>query len=667
MQSLLKKLALSIAMTMTVLLPTRSEAMPEIMPLEQVESGMSGTAYTVVDNSGVIEPFDVDIIGLMDNGKGASKMIMAKASGAVIEKTGGVLQGMSGSPIYIDGKLVGALAAGLKEMSPYTFFITPIENMLPMWEMPDPKAENKYLQQVIKPKEESPSTETEEKKDEATPSEEPKPDTDKKKRKKDKKPEAEEPKVEEPTVEAPEPIIDEPTVENPEPIIDEPTVEAPEPIIDEPTVDELEPKAEIFFSGFDSNGIDFLEREFKTLGMRNFYAAALSSDGRSIDYDANLEPGAPIGVAVVYGDFSVGATGTVTAVDGKKVLGFGHSFTHAGNVNFFMTDASIIGSISGVDGSGVKVSNIGNIIGRINQDREAGIAGIIGKFPSVVPITVTVTDKTLNKSESYTATIAYNENLIPKLGASIAYTALSKTADSLAESTVTVNFGIKTNAVSSGKLERQNMFYNVSDVGQVAVIELMQALNLVCSNTNVESDIFSIDVNMTLDNERKTASLISAVPDKSKVKPGETVNLTVQLQPYRQKAETITVAYTVPIAMKPGPLTLDVHGGALVPIAQILANAGLISDPNEPVKSYSDRINAFLNTGKNNELVVEPGGVIEPQDEKELKREIERARKAQAKAAKLGKKLEKTPNESKVDTGYIIDNVVHAVIDVDKI
>ena len=154
MQSLLKKLALSIAMTMTVLLPTRSEAMPEIMPLEQVESGMSGTAYTVVDNSGVIEPFDVDIIGLMDNGKGASKMIMAKASGAVIEKTGGVLQGMSGSPIYIDGKLVGALAAGLKEMSPYTFFITPIENMLPMWEMPDPKAENKYLQQVIKQQEE---------------------------------------------------------------------------------------------------------------------------------------------------------------------------------------------------------------------------------------------------------------------------------------------------------------------------------------------------------------------------------------------------------------------------------------------------------------------------------------------------------------------------------
>ena len=211
------------------------------------------------------------------------------------------------------------------------------------------------------------------------------------------------------------------------------------------------------------------------------------------------------------------------------------------------------------------------------------------------------------------------------------------------------------------------MFYNVTDVGQVAVIELMQALNLVCSNTNVESDIFSIDVNMTLDNERRTASLISATPDRMKVKPGETVNLTVQLQPYRQKSETIIVPYTVPIAMKPGPLTLDIHGGALVPLAQILANAGLLADVNEPARDYSDKIESFLNTGKNNQLVVEPGGVVEPQTERELKKEIERAKRAQARAAKLGKKLEKTPKESKVDTGYIIDNVVHTTIDIEKI
>ena len=618
-----------------MLIPLTARAMPEIMPLDNVKSGMTGIAYTVVDNSGIIEPFNVDIIGLMDNGKGSNKMIMAKASGALIDKTGGVLQGMSGSPIYIDGKLVGALAAGLKEMSPYTFFITPIENMLQLWNMPDPKAENKYRQVTFKKDEEKTEEVKADDKDASTDTE-------------DKTDENENVNAE----------IETNTDKDEKPV---------ENINIESNI-EIENKGGLFFNGFDGNGLKFLTNEFRPLGMQNFYAAATTGENRKIDYDAKLEPGSAVGVAVVYGDFSVGATGTVTAVEGKKILGFGHPFTHAGNVNFFMTDASVIGSVSGEIGSGMKVANIGNIIGRINQDRDAGIAGIIGKFPSVVPITVNIKDNSLGKNESYNATIAYNENLLPKLGASIAYAALSKTADSLAGSTVDITFGIKTNIIDGGKLERQNMFYNTADVGQVAVIELMQALNLICSNTSEESNIFGINVDMTLDNDRRTASLISAVPDKLKVKPGETINLTVTLQPYRKKNETLVVPYTIPLNMREGSLTLDIHGGALVSLEQVLANAGLITstDNNNISKNYNDKIGEFINSGKNNQLVVEPGAMPEPQNERELKREIERTKKAQARALKSGKKVSDT-HEKKVDTNYIIDNVIHTIISVDKL
>ena len=606
----------------TLMIPTKTMAMPEILPLEKITAGMSGTAYTVVDGSGVIEPFQVEIIGLMDNGKGSAKMLMAKASGEVIDKVGGVLQGMSGSPVYIDGKLVGALAAGLKEMSPYTFFITPIESMLPMWSMPDPKAVNKYRQAALKTsgvltsKDESKS-----KDDKAT---------------------------------APVNPEDKPEGE----------VKADAAAINT-AGSELQPT---LFDNFNGQSFTLLSNEFKMN-----YSAPVSGAKRTVKYDAVLEPGSPVGIAVVYGDFSVGATGTVTAVEGKKILGFGHPFTHAGNVNFFMTDAAVIGSISGEIGTGVKVSNIGNIIGRINQDREAGIAGILGAFPSVVPITVKVSDPTLGKTETYNSSIAYNEELIPRLGASIAYAALSKTADSLAGSTVDIDFKIKTNAVKSGKVERQNMFYNTADVGQVAVIELMQALGLVCSNTAEESDIFGIDVNMTIDNDRRTASLISATPDKVKVKPGDTVNLTVTLQPYRKGTETVVVPYKVPITMKEGPLTLDIHGGAVVSLAQVLANAGVMTgDPKEAAKTYEDKIVDFLNTGKNNQLVVEPGAVAEPKTEKELKREIARVKKIQEKAAKMAKENKNNEQknlnkDNKVDTNYIIDNVIHTMIDVDKL
>ncbi|MBR3748164.1 MAG: SpoIVB peptidase S55 domain protein, partial [Selenomonadaceae bacterium] len=387
MHKFLPKLFLALV-AMIFAVSSTASAMPEIFPFDQVKSGMRGKAYTVVDGTGKIEQFDVEIVGVTDDGKGSKRMIMAKASGDVIKHTGGVLQGMSGSPVYIDGKLVGALAATLKEMSPYTFFITPIENMLELWNLPDPKAEvNRFK--------------TEQLKDETSDDEK---------------------SVEETADKSVEKTSDE-TSDKP---VDEIVDETSDKIVEDTETQEL---GAFYLGGFDSAGRDFLRRELNSLGFKTLDVPPASTE-RGVRLDATLEPGSALGVAIVYGDFSLGSTGTVTAVDGKKILAFGHPFTHAGNVNFFMTDASVIGSVSGVTGNGVKLAGIGHIIGRVNQDREAGVAGILGTFPAVVPITVTVHDTALDKQETFNATIAYNENLVPKLGASIAYTALSKMADS---------------------------------------------------------------------------------------------------------------------------------------------------------------------------------------------------------------------------------------------
>ena len=629
MRSFFKKVFLIIAAILFIA-GQKTFAMPEILPLDKVESGMSGVAYTIVDNSGKIEPFNVDIIGLMDNGKGSAKMIMARASGNVIERTGGVLQGMSGSPVYVDGKLVGALAAGLKEMSPYTFFITPIESMLKLWEMPDDKLLNQYAKKIQTVEEP-----TEEKNSDAEES------------------------VEEVAKADEEQITEEVTASD--------EVKTPSEVITPPNL-VTEEKSALYFSGFDSSGADFLKNAFQPLGFKNFFTVSTSNGSTKLKYDASLEPGGAMGVAVVFGDFLVGATGTVTAVDGKKILGFGHPFTHSGNVNFFMTDSAVIGSISGENGNGVKIAKVGNIIGRINQDREAGVSGIIGQFPSVVPISVTVVDNAQNVSETYHATIAYNENLIPKLGASIAYTALSKTADSLAESTVDVDFKIKTDVVDNGLLARQNTFYNTSDVGQVAIVELLQALNIICSNTTQESNIFGIDITMVRDNERRTASLLSATPDKKKVKPGEVVNLTVTLQPYRKPVETIVVPYTVPLTRGEGPMALDLHGGAVVPVSQVNATsaAGIITpSTTTPEQSYKEKIRTLVTSGKNNQLIIEPGTIPGTKSEKDLKKEMARLKKLQEKLAKSGKKNFAVTN-NKFDTKYIIDNVIQVIINVDK-
>ncbi len=613
MHKLLSKLFLTVALIIFSLSST-ANAMPEIFPLDQIKSGMNGKAYTVVDGSGKIESFDVHIVGLTDDGKISKRMIMAEASGEVVRRTGGILQGMSGSPVYIDGKLVGALSAVLKEMNPYTFFITPIEDMLELWKLPDPKAQVNHFK-VAK------AEESEEEKSEEETS----------------KPEN---KTEELTEEE---ISEEEAIEE----------ELPEEI------SETEEMGAFYLSGFNNDGANFLRQ---TLGLKNLQAAP-STVERGLKFDANLKPGSALGVAIIYGDFSLGATGTVTAVEDKKILAFGHSFLHTGNVNYFMTDASVIGPISGANTAGIKLAGIGQIIGRINQDRDTGVAGILGTFPAVVPVTVTIKDTALDKEETYSSIIAYNENLVPKLGASIAYTALSKMADTLAESTVDIDFNIKTDSVASGEISRKNMFYNSSDVGQVAVLELMQALNLVCSNTKQESNIFGVNVNISFETERRTASIVSISPDKKKVKPGETVNLTVELQPYRKPTEKVVVPYTVPLTARQGNLSLEIHGGALVPVTQAMANAGIVTADSN--KSYEDKINDFLKAGKNNQLVVEIGASNETKTDKEIRREIAQAKRAQARLKKEGKSTKKA--DSKVETNYIIDNVMRTTLSVEKV
>ena len=627
MRSLLQKL-LFLIIPALIILSKNVFAMAEIMPLDQVKRGMSGTGYTIVEGTGEIEPFNVDIVGLTDDRKGTNTMIMARASGALIDKTGGVLQGMSGSPIYVNGKLIGALSGHYKEMNPHIFLITPIESMLKIWDMPDKRSQDKIAVLSVKKPDKS---------------------NDLKNSLRALKPDEDVTPTEEITTE------------------EDTTSATVRPSPEDENVDEEE-NAVMVFSGFDTNGLSFLEKELAPLGFKNFLAAPAAGSSMNILHNATLVPGGAVGVAVVYGDFIVGATGTVTAVDKNRILGFGHSFAHTGNVNYFMTEANVLGAISGMHGAGMRFANFGNIIGRINQDREAGISGIIGNFPTVVPVTVHVKNNAMNTYETYHASIAYNESLVPKFGAAIAYAALSKSADSLEEATVNVNFDIKTNATENGLISRQNMFYNDTDVGQVAIVELLQGLNLICSNVTEQSDIYDIEVTMEIDNERKTASIVSAVPDKKVAKPGETVKFTVTIQPYRKPVETLVIPYTIPLTANEGNVTLDIRGAALVPVAQNLPQGVVLPSTEPPAKEYEKRINAFLNAARTNQIIIEPTATPPAQKSaKDVKRDIENAKKAQERLEKAQKRNQKSASPSqRFDTNYIIDNVIQVNLNIGK-
>ena len=140
LQHILKR-SIALLLALVALSYSLAFASPETMPVDQITPGMRGIAKTVVSGT-KIEEFGVEVLGIM-KGKGPSgDLILVRTYGDLIDRTGGIAQGMSGSPVYIDGKLVGAIAYGWSLTDHKIGMVTPIADMLKLWDMPDVK--NKF-------------------------------------------------------------------------------------------------------------------------------------------------------------------------------------------------------------------------------------------------------------------------------------------------------------------------------------------------------------------------------------------------------------------------------------------------------------------------------------------------------------------------------------------
>lgn len=764
---------------------TPAMAMPEIMTTEQIKPGMQGYAETMVQGNQKVR-FNVEIMGVVNNGGGSYKQILARAYGDLIDDTNGVIHGMSGSPVYVDGKLIGAVARSVgQDVLPYKFYITPVEEMMKIWQMPDPlstinksgvkpvgvltleeyeKQRETYDEDVDKEVEKykskilsTPEGETREKgkaqkrleeilsdfevKDgeaeklqddlaQNTDTENPDETATEDEAVKDDAEEADETAddgSEKETAQA-EVIVEE---NEPEPESDtevsetEAAVKGDEADKEDKDKEEKDKAAsaetdtansekiiaalqnagmkekanedisiskfildsiakqreinknsysapaDVYVSGFTGSSFNFLKEAMTGDNMVPYQGSVFVGDGvgtsgSDIKTDAVLHEGDAVGVVMAYGDFFAGGTGTVTAVNGDKILAFGHPMTYKGNVNYFLTEADVIGTAGGIL-NGVKVSSFGKIIGRVNQDRFSGVSGILHQYPASVPIRVFVKDKNLGREEEYAAKIAYDEDIIPALAASIVYASMERTADRSGYGTANVKFAIKTDEVPEGVFERENMFYDAKDVGQFVVGELTQAVYFLCTNMDKPSNIFDIRVDVDYTSNRNTASIVSAIPDKEKVKPGETVVFKVMIKPYRKEAETVEIPYVVPKTQKEGTMAFEVKGGGFVQLAEVL-QSGLVINPQEAGQmSTADRLNDLKNLNKNNEIVITP--TVDIQSEQDQSKAIADAVKLSEELSKMSKKEREELNknrETKVATKYVIDNFVQTSIEVEK-
>ena len=649
----IKKGLVSLCLTGALLVSSVAvAALPEIIGLKELQPGMWGTGYTVIDASGEIRPFDVQVVGILgDNSKMSAKRILVNLSGPLIEETGGAISGMSGSPIYFNGRLAGALSAGYKDMYPtQRIMLTPIEDMLKIWDYPDTRNKTRMPQLDLA------QMKAEREKFQA----------DQEAKAKEGKEPAEEKAAEEAAAQS-----EEHEEQAGAEAQDEETATDEEAEVESGSEAPLEHKTTYFASGFGAQGFKMLQSKMSPLGIQVDYDNTWDNgvSMMSVRPNAVLQPGSPVGVAMSIGDFTFGSMGTVTAVDGNRVLAFGHSYTHRGNVNYFMTDADVISTIHGPT-SGMKLGNVQGIIGRVNQDRQDGIGGILGQFPQTVPVIVTVHDKDTGREITYNTMVAYDEEVLAALAPVVVYSSINTTLDRQDASTASLQFSLRSSYGKDGLISRRNMFYDGGDVAKVAVTELNDILAVILGNKEKEADMLDLKVDVTIDKGRKTATLVSAVPSKQEVVPGEEITFDTTIKPYRGEKIKLSVPYKVPEHQQPGQLALDVHGGGLVNVAKILlaqqqaTEAG--AKPAEEEPTVDVQLQNMLSSNCNNDIVIE-STVEVPQNDAELKESIRQAQKLAKELAKnpqAVKKPNQKPVVNKLATDYIIENVIHTSVKV---
>src|SRR5579862_4884991 len=305
--------------------PALFAADPEIFPLSQVQPGMKGEAYTIFAGD-QIEKFDLVVIGVMPNFLAPKQsIILVQLVGPKVEHTG-VVAGMSGSPVYIDGKLVGALSLKLGQFSKEPLAgVTPIENILSL------------------PKGQPPAMRAAAAQDSA----------------------GDEPAQMEARLQIPSDWASRAGVSGGSFLTP----------IDSPLV----------FSGFSAVAIRQFEKEFAPYGM----AATQGGTADARPDDRNIRPGDMVSAVLLEGDLSLNASCTVTAIVDGRVYVCGHPLFGFGSVQIPMARGRVLTTLSS-DLESTKIVNVGGTIGSFSQDRVTAVVGSLGSSPKLIPIDMTV-------------------------------------------------------------------------------------------------------------------------------------------------------------------------------------------------------------------------------------------------------------------------------------
>jgi len=498
----MRRLVFGVAIFAAAALVATLPAQSAFYPLDDVKPGQVGIGRTIFAGD-TIEEFKVNILGVLHNVIGPQRdLILAKLEGGPLATTG-VIQGMSGSPVYIDGRLVGAVSYALGSFPREPFAgITPIREMTEAviaggtrtagnglalaWPATSTEAFaflNKLAERAAAPLRASGS---------------------------------------------------------------EIGVVGPPALAD--LVPTLRPiGAAMVFSGFEPG----LDRELRqALSPAGATTATQPRPGRTVETAVELRPGDAVGVSLVRGDLEMGATGTVTYVDGPNVYAFGHPFLNLGPTQFAMTRAHVYTVLPSLDSS-LKIASLGPVIGTMNQDRATAIGGTIGTPPRELAVTINLVGNR-GPDRKFTFYVLHDQMLTPLFS----YVAILNALTSYQRQAGVMSIGA-TGSVSfgdAGKVEIDDAFTGESALSTAATT-LTAPIGAAITNEYRSVMPDKLDLTLRVSEDQQSSTIDRVWLDTTKPRFGATHSVQVQLRDYRGTTEVISIPVVMP-TQATGPLTL---------------------------------------------------------------------------------------------------------------
>jgi hypothetical protein len=504
------------ALRFLVLLIVSSNLFPQtaIFPLSEVRTGQHGIGKTVFSGN-KIEEFQVEILGVLENLGPRQSVILARLSGGPLEKTG-VMQGMSGSPVYINGRLVGAVALAFNFAKEPIAGIRPIEEMLAISGSQGAKApaEPRAARRDIPLSASLAGAHT-------------------------------------------------------------------------PDATLVEIATPVSFSGFTSGTLERFAPELQKLGLEP--RQGISSGGAlpsKMGNPGQLRPGDMISVDLLSGDLTIGAEGTVTEVQGKRIYAFGHRFMSVGETELPFARAEVLALLPNLSAS-FKISTAREWMGTITQDRSTSIYGELGRKAETVPVSLTVKD-------GHRAPIGYHMQLVndrvlsPFILQMAVYSAIDATERTLGLASYSLRGAIEfQHGVQPLKLD--NSYSGDFNVPLQASSGVSSPLAYLMAAGFDALKVKTITLEIEASERKRTLQIDQATASPKEVHAGQPLELAVTLTGENGVEMVKTLRYMVPVGAPAGTLNFtvsDATSSNLLDYQQLAATA-----PKSPTQLVS-----FLNS-----------------------------------------------------------------------